>query len=108
MQTRECPFCGKKVSAQVSQCAYCRETLPPAPKVATASAPSAGGAHIRRGLLYMLLAGVIAYFAGGYGAWRPPIRGSVPPFVSNYLCLLLFLSGLALTLYGFYVQHKTA
>jgi hypothetical protein len=108
MKTRECPFCGKKVSAHVAQCSYCRETLLPAPKVSTASIASTGGAHIRRGLLYMLLAGVIAYFAGGYSSWKPPIPVSVLPFVSNYLCLLLFLSGLALAVYGFYLQHRTA
>jgi hypothetical protein len=103
METRECPFCGKSVSACVTQCAYCREELPPAfrPK----SAPDAGGdTQIRRGLLFMLVAAVIGYFAGGYSPLLRPV--ATLSMASNYLSPLLFLSGLALAVHGHYLQHK--
>jgi len=64
-----------------------------------------GSTQIRRGLLYMLLAGVIAYFAGGYSPLKIPI--AVLPVVSAYLSPLLFLSGLGLAIYGYFRQHRT-
>jgi len=48
----------------------------------------------------MLLAAVIHYFAGGYSPVDLPF--SINPLVTLCLTPLLFLSGLALTLYGFY------
>ena len=54
----------------------------------------------------MLLAAVIYYFAGGYGApLRIPIE--IVPAVTNYLLPLLFLSGLGLTLYGFVQKMRS-
>lgn len=65
-----------------------------------------GRQQIRRGLLYMLLAAVIYYFAGGYGApLRLPVQ--IVPAVTNYLLPLLFLGGLALTLYGFFQKIRS-
>jgi hypothetical protein len=60
--------------------------------------------EIRRGLLYMLLAVVIHYFAGGYSAMNLPFP--IPPLVTVYLLPLLFLSGLGLTVYGLYVGSR--
>jgi len=88
---------------QVSQCTHCREQLPPATRP-NSTPSSSGDADIRRGLLYMLLAAVIGYFAGGYSPLKIPI--AAVPAVTNYLSPLLFLSGLALAARGHYLQHK--
>lgn len=73
---------------------------PQMPQVRLSSASSgAGSQQIRRGLLYMLMAGVIYYFAAGYA--KPlEIPIAIQPAVINYLTPLLFLGGLGLTLYG--------
>jgi hypothetical protein len=61
---------------------------------------------MRRGLLYMLLAAVIYYFAGGYGApLRLPVE--VVPMVTNYLLPLLFLGGLCFSVYGLILRAKS-
>jgi hypothetical protein len=52
----------------------------------------------------MLLAAVIHFFAGGYSAMELPFP--IQPVVTVYLAPLLFLSGLGLTLYGFYLHRK--
>jgi hypothetical protein len=108
MAARQCPFCGKSVSAHLKQCTHCREALPPAPRIQTeAPSVSTGGSQIRRGLLFMLLAAVIGYFAGGYSWLKLPIPVIVP-VVTKYLSPLLFLSGLGLAIHGYYLQHKSA
>ena len=61
--------------------------------------------EVRRGLLYMFLAAVIHYFAGGYSGMTLPFPLS--PVVTAYLSPLLFLSGLGLTGYGFYLRQTT-
>lgn len=104
MIARQCPFCGKSVSVHLKQCAFCRETLPVTPRMRTESPARSGGTQIRRGLLFMLLAAVIGYFAGGFSPFRVPIP--VLPVVTKYLSPLLFLSGLGLAIYGHYLHHK--
>jgi hypothetical protein len=65
-----------------------------------------GSAQIRRGLLYMLLAAIIYYFAGGYGApLRLPVQ--IVPMVTNYLLPLLFLGGLGFSVYGLILKAKS-
>jgi len=56
--------------------------------------------------LYMLLAAVIYYFAGGYSAplWMPV---QVLPVVTNVLVPLLFVSGLGLSIYGLVLRAKS-
>jgi hypothetical protein len=103
MATRDCPFCGKQVFDKLTQCPYCRESLSQAPKVRPVSA-SDGGAQIRRGLLCVLLATVIGYFAGGYSPLNLPTP--VMPIITAYLSPFLFLCGLGLTVHGYYLQHK--
>jgi hypothetical protein len=105
MKIRECPFCGKRVAAQAKQCAFCRETLPEARRVKTVET-SDGGGEIRRGLLFMMLAALIGYFAGGYSSLKVPVP--VLPMLNSYVTPLLFLSGLGLSARGFYLKHKTA
>lgn len=108
MVRRECPFCGKNVSAALTQCVFCRETLPPLARAATKNASegtSGGGSKVRRGMLYMLLAAVIGYFAGGYSALTLPFP--LNPLLTTYLSPMLFLGGLGLTAHGYYLQHKS-
>jgi hypothetical protein len=58
---------------------------------------------MRRGLLYMLLAGIIYYFGGGYSTFAMPIP--IPDAVTTYLAPLLFLAGFGLCIYGFYLKR---
>ncbi len=102
--TRQCAYCGKQIAAHLNQCPFCREMVPQV----RLSRPSGsyGRRHIRRGLLYMLLAAVVYYFAGGYGApLRLPVQ--IVPAVTHYLLPLLFLGGLGLTLYGLFLKFKS-
>jgi hypothetical protein len=64
-----------------------------------------GQEQMRRGFLYMLLAGVIQFFAAGYSGMTLPI--TVPPLVSSYLAPMVFLAGLGLLLYGMYLRFAT-
>ena len=103
VETRQCAFCGKRIPARLNQCPFCREMVPEVHL--SRSSGSAGGRQIRRGLLYMLLAGVIYYFAAGYAKpLQLPIV--VQPVVFNYLAPLLFLGGIGLTLYGLILRAK--
>jgi len=109
MARRECPFCGKNVSAALTQCVFCRETLSPLPRGAVFSSSDNvpdGGSQIRRGMLYMLLAAVIGYFAGGYSAMQLPFP--LNPILTIYLSPMLFLGGLGLCAHGYYLHHKSA
>src|SRR5580704_14030606 len=67
---RQCPYCGKMLPRRLPQCPHCREALPETRNISVA--PVAKRGQIRRGLLYMLLAAVIYYFAGGYSALALP------------------------------------
>ena len=91
---RQCPFCGKFVLASATQCPKCRENLT---ESRSARHGAARKGKLRQGLLCMLLAGVIHYFAGGYGAMDLPF--SIDPTLTIYLSPLLFLIGLGLVIY---------
>ncbi len=110
MPARQCPFCGKSVSNVHRQCPYCRETLPEVPNVHAAQPQwSNAQAHrkVRQGMLYMLLAGLIYYFVGGYGSpFQLPV--AFQPIVSQFLIPLLFLAGIGLALYGYYMKKSHA
>jgi hypothetical protein len=104
MPTRQCPHCGKEVSSLLKQCAYCREALPAVPQIRGDNARRMEGRNkIRQGLLCILLAGVVHYFAGGYSAMQLPFP--IQPIVSVYLSPLLLLSGLGLSSFGLYLQQ---
>ena len=103
-ESRRCSFCGKTMATNLNQCPFCREMVP---QVKLSRGRSSNGREqIRRGLLYMLLAAVIYYFAGGYGE---PIRIPVQivPAVTNYLLPLLFLGGLGFAVYGLILRVKS-
>ena len=103
-QTRQCAFCGKRIGITLNQCPFCREMVPQVRL--SRSHGSDGGAQVRKGLLYMLLAGVIHYFAAGYAMpFQLPV--DILPLVTNYLSPLLFLGGLGLTLYGLILRIKS-
>jgi len=93
--------------AHLTQCPFCREAVP---QVQLSRRNGTGWRrHVRRGLLYMLLAGVIHYFAGGYGApiFKIPLPAPVMPLVTQYLTPLVFLGGLGLTVYGLFLKIKS-
>jgi hypothetical protein len=105
--SRACVFCGKSMLSHLTRCPHCREDVP---QMRMATAPTArirtgGREQIRRALLYMLLAGVIQYFAGGYSGLTPPI--AIPDVVTTYLAPVVFLSALGLLIYGLYLRAKS-
>ena len=99
---RQCLHCGRQVPAERTQCPNCREALPLAPAADSSQRPRR--TEIRRGLLYMLLAGVIHYYAGGYSKMDLPFP--IHPVVTVYLSPMLFLSGLGLIIYGLFTWRK--
>jgi len=101
---RSCSFCGKPFAAHLNRCPFCREAVPEV-KLSRGGGPD-GKAQMRRGLLYMFLAAVIYYFASG-GAAPLQLPVTVLPVVSSYLAPLLFLGGLGLTLYGFFLKIRS-
>ncbi len=103
MPTRQCPYCGKLVSDYLAECPHCHEAIPEL-RAAAPPRSDVGRRKIRQGLLYMLLAAVIHYFAGGYSAMKLPFP--IQPVVTVYLAPVLFLGGLGLSLYGFYLHRK--
>jgi|SRR5215468_9337590 len=94
---RGCPFCGKPIRAGAMQCPYCREATPQV-RVADRPYAAAGTAKIRRGLLYILLGGVVHYFAAGYSGYHLPV--AVPPAATTYGTPLILACGLGLIVYG--------
>ena len=103
LATRPCVFCGKSIFADAARCPHCREEIP---QVRLSRRPRLGGrTQIRRGLLYMLLAGVIQYFAGGYSGYTVPV--AIPEVVTTYLAPTVFLSGLGLLFYGLFLRAKS-
>lgn len=61
---------------------------------------------IRRGLLYMLLAAVLFYFAGGYNPMEFPLN-VIPPVLDIFLPLL-FLGGLGMVLLAVIRRPRSA
>jgi len=100
---RQCVHCGRQVPSDRAQCPNCREALPEI-RAAQQQPQGEKRSEIRRGLLYMLLAGVIHYFAGGYSAMNLPFP--INPVVTVYLSPMLFLSGLGLIVYGLFTWKK--
>jgi len=100
---RPCVFCGKLIGAHLDRCPFCRESIP---AVRLPSRARTGGREQRRrGVLYMLLGAVIYYFSAGYSRMTLPF--AVPPVVTAYLAPTVFLAGLGLVLYGFYLRARS-
>ena len=103
MGARRCPFCGKAASDRLKQCPFCREAIP---EISLSKDRNPEGRRkIRRGFLYMLLAGVIYYFSSGIGSWQLPV--AIQPMVITYLSALVFFGGLSLVFYGLYLHFKS-
>lgn len=103
-ETRQCAYCGKRIGVHLNQCPYCREMVPEV-RLSRSSSQS-GRQHMRRGMLYMLLGGVIYYFSAGYA--KPlELPVAVQPAVTNYLVPFLILGGLGMTLYGLILRAKS-
>lgn len=117
MGSRECPYCGKLVFDRLTQCSFCRETLPESwssgakkgrrarPEPDADWLAETADRKVHKGLLFMLLAGVIGYFGSGSSALKLPV--AVPQVIVSYLSLLLFLGGLGLCVYGLYLRHRS-
>ena len=102
MGSRQCPFCGSLVDADALSCYHCREAIPA--QVSRVRDPAAGYHEIRRGVLYMILSGVIHYAAANLADYSLPIE--VPPVLTDYLTPLLFLGGLGFFLYGWILKLR--
>jgi len=95
---RQCGYCGKYTPVTRTECPHCHESFVSLPTASRLRTPTRG--EIRRGLLYMLLAGVIHYFASGYSGMDLPLP--ISPVIPLYLTPLLFFGGLGFVVYGFY------
>ena len=98
----QCVHCGKMVSAHFTQCPHCREELTPFVLRARSGLGSQEHAArwIRRGLLYMLLAGISYVLLGGHTPIPLTIPFEVALWVMEYGLPFLFVAGLGLVVYG--------
>ncbi len=97
---RQCPQCGKFAPRYQQECPACHERFSNV-RLAAVPLPEKRN-QVRRGLLLILLAAVVRYFAGGYGAFTLPAE--VYPVVTVYIAPGLFLLGLVLTIHGVYLR----
>lgn len=98
MASRQCPFCGHLIPENAETCFKCREAIPLDHAGGRRRNPAAGYYEIRRGLLSMLLAAVIYYFASGTSGYEFAIP--FPSILAQVLLPLLFLCGAGLFFYG--------
>ncbi len=99
----QCVHCGKTISDGSLQCPYCREdvgTHPVLRRHRSLGAAEHGARWIRRGLLYMLLAGIGYYLLGGRSPLPITLPFEVAPWVMNYALPFLFIAGLGLVVFG--------
>jgi hypothetical protein len=101
--SRPCAYCGKPVPARMNRCPYCREEVT---EVRLSSPLRRNGRReIRRGLMYMLLGAVIYYFIGGHSGLSLPL--TLNPWVITYLAPVVFLGGLGMSVYGFFLRVRS-
>jgi hypothetical protein len=101
--SRPCAYCGKPVPTRMNRCPYCREEV----NEVRLSSPfrRSGRREIRRGLMYMLLGAVIYYFIGGHSGLSLPF--TLNPWVIAYLAPVVFLGGLGMSVYGFFLRMRS-
>jgi len=100
----QCVRCGKMISDTLLQCPYCREdvgTHAVLHRPRGLGAAEHGARWIRRGLLYMLLAGISYVLLGGHSPLPITIPFEVAPWVMSYALPFLFIAGLGLVVFGF-------
>jgi len=102
--TQQCSHCGKLIRRHSRQCPYCREEQAGVRPVSAAPQKAHTYGHFRSGLLLMLLAAAVYYFAGGYSPLTLP--GEITSPLLAYLVPVLFLSGLAMSLWGFFLRVR--
>jgi hypothetical protein len=101
---QQCIHCGRRIRKHVKQCPHCREAQAEhRPAAATPPTIRTTG-HFRSGLLLMLLALAVHYFAGGYSPLALPDDISSP--LVTYAVPVLFASGLAMSLWGFFLRVR--
>jgi hypothetical protein len=101
--SRRCAYCGKPVPTRMNRCPYCREEVTEV-RISSTLARN-GRREIRRGLMYMLLGAVIYYFVGGHSGLSLPFTFN--PWVITYLAPVVFLGGLGICLYGFFLRMRS-
>jgi len=103
MTTRQCPYCGRAVLNTRTECPHCHATIPRIELTEHRDVHS--DSEVRKGLLYVLLAAVVHYFAAGYSSFQVPYP--VQPLLTICLTPLLFLGGLGLALHGYFLNRKS-
>ena len=101
---QQCIHCGRQIRRQLRQCPYCRVAQAENRPTSAASPRIQTSGHFRSGLLPMLLSGMVHYFAGGYSPLVLP--GDVSSPLLTYLVPLFFLSGLAMSLWAFFLRVR--
>jgi len=104
MAVRQCSYCGKPIPVEVLQCTHCGAKLRPyvADPVYDTHRPIDAPGLVRRGLLWMLLAGAAFFFAAGHSPWELPFQ--FHPMLADWVLPLLFLAGFGQMVYGLYCQ----
>jgi hypothetical protein len=102
---RQCIYCGKTIGRHLMQCPHCREAQTEARVPAASTRRAGSGSQFRSGLLLVLLAAVIEYFAGGYSPMTMPDQVRLP--MTTYAVPLLFLGGLSMGLYGVFLRIRS-
>ena len=99
----QCIHCGRLIRRNLQQCPHCREAQAEQrlPSATTQKHQTQG--HFRSGLLLMLMAVTIHYFVG-YDPMQLPSDISIP--VLRYLVPVLFVSGLATSLWNFFLRVR--
>jgi hypothetical protein len=101
---QQCIHCGRQISRRLRQCPYCREAQAESRSAATAAPKIQTRGRFRSALLLMLLSAAVHYFAGGYSPLVLPDEIRSP--LLGYLAPLLFLSGLAMSLWAFFLRVR--
>ncbi len=104
MTARQCAFCGTWVQESAENCPKCRE---PISHVKHESGDAERSKRqIRRGLIYMWIAGLVYYLAKGY-AEPMHLPLTYVPIFTEYLLPFMFLGGLASTGLGLYRRMRS-
>jgi hypothetical protein len=98
LRTRQCIHCGREILRDLRQCPYCREAQVDSRPTPSVSHRIQTSGHVRSGLLLMLLSLAVHYFVGGYSPLAPAGQMALP--LVTYLVPVLFVSGLAMSLWG--------
>jgi hypothetical protein len=101
---QQCIHCGRQIRRHLRQCPYCREAQAENRPSSTAAPGIQTQGRLRSGLLLMMLSAVVHYFAGGYSLLVLPNEISSP--LLSYLAPLLFLGGLAMSLWAFFLRVR--